>query len=120
VLAQRLVRKICPVCKEEMKDGERILKSMGIQPPNGMPPKLYKGKGCPDCKHTGYRGRCGIHELMVIDERFHDAIMKRSGAPEYLRLAREKGMRTMFEDGVMKAAMGITTLEELLKATQLG
>ena len=120
ILAQRLVRKICASCKTEVRDAERVFKSMMVQPIPGMPMALYKGKGCVDCKNTGYRGRSGIHELMVIDERFHDPIMKRAGAPEYLRLAKERGMRTMFEDGVVKAQMGITTLEELLKATQAG
>jgi type IV pilus assembly protein PilB len=120
ILAQRLVRKICPTCKEEIRDAERVFKSMAVQPIAGMPMQLFKGKGCADCKQTGYRGRSGIHELMTIDERFHGPIMKRAGAPEYLRLAKERGMRTMFEDGVVKAMMGITTLEELLKATQSG
>ena len=106
--------------REEVKDPERVFKSMSITPAPGMPMRLFRGRGCPECKHTGYRGRSGIHELMVIDERFHDPIMKRAGSPEYARLAKEKGMRTMFEDGVIKSMMGITTLEELLKATQLG
>ena len=56
---------------------------------------------------------------MTLDERFHDPILKRSGAPEYLRLARENGMRTMFEDGLIKAVRGLTTIEELLRITQL-
>jgi type II secretory ATPase GspE/PulE/Tfp pilus assembly ATPase PilB-like protein len=60
----------------------------------------------------------GVYELMVLDERFHDPILRRAGAPEYLRLAREKGMRTMFEDGVLKALKGTTTIEELLRVTQ--
>jgi type IV pilus assembly protein PilB len=120
ILAQRLVRRICPTCKEEVKNPERVFEMMGLQPAPGLPVKLYKGAGCVECKNSGYRGRSGIHELMVIDERFHDPIMKRAGAPEYLRLAREKGMRTMFEDGIVKAMMGATTLEELFKATHLG
>jgi type II secretory ATPase GspE/PulE/Tfp pilus assembly ATPase PilB-like protein len=56
---------------------------------------------------------------MMLDDRFHDPIIRRAGAPEYLRLAREQGMRTMFEDGLLKAAQGLTTLEELLRVTRL-
>ena len=79
--------------------------------------QLWRGAGCPACKHTGYKGRMGIYELMILDERFHDPILHRAGAPEYLRLAQEKGMRTMFEDGVLKAMQGVTTMEELLRVT---
>ena len=104
----------------DVENAERLFQTMGVQPAAGLPVQLFRGRGCTDCKNSGYRGRSGIHELMVIDERFHDPIMHRAGAPEYLRLAKERGMRTMFEDGVVKAMMGITTLEELFKATQLG
>jgi general secretion pathway protein E len=57
---------------------------------------------------------------MILDERFHDPILRRAGAPEYQRLARERGMRTMFEDGLLKATQGLTTIEELLRVTQIG
>ena len=88
-------------------------------PPPAGPLHLWQGKGCPFCKQTGYKGRRGIFELMMLDERFHDPIIHRAGAPEYLRLARERGMRTMFEDGLIKAAKGVTTVEELLRETRL-
>jgi type II secretory ATPase GspE/PulE/Tfp pilus assembly ATPase PilB-like protein len=119
VLAQRLVRKICQSCKEELKDSESVFERLKIAPPNGLPVRLWKGAGCPECKESGYKGRVGIFELMMVDERFHDPILRRAGAPEYLRLAREKGMRTMFEDGLIKAVHGQTTIEELLRMTQL-
>jgi type IV pilus assembly protein PilB len=120
ILGQRLVRKICPRCKEEVPNPEKAFAALNIPPPAGLPLKLWRGKGCSDCKNTGYRGRVAIYELMRIDERFHDPIVARAGAPEYLRLGREKGMRTMFEDGLIKAVHGVTTIEELLKATRLG
>ena len=72
----------------------------------GVPLRLWRGAGCAECNRTGYKGRHGIFELMVLDERFHDPILRRAGAPEYLRLARERGMRTMFEDGLLKAMSG--------------
>jgi type II secretory ATPase GspE/PulE/Tfp pilus assembly ATPase PilB-like protein len=96
-----------------------MFETFGVEPVAGLPLKLYRAVGCEECKRTGYKGRSGIHELMALDERFHDPIMSRAGAPEYQRLAKEKGMKTMFEDGVVKAMQGITTLEELMKATQV-
>jgi general secretion pathway protein E len=61
----------------------------------------------------------GIYEFMVLDERFHDPIIRRAGAPEYFKIAREAGMKTMFEDGVSKALRGLTTMEELLRVVQV-
>jgi type IV pilus assembly protein PilB len=119
VLAQRLVRTICPACKEEVKDPAGILDQLHVEPPVGLPLQLWRGAGCAECNRTGYKGRAGIFELMTIDERYHDPILHRAGAPEYLRLAREKGMKTMFEDGLVKAVQGITTVEELLRVTRL-
>src|SRR5947207_1736 len=153
VLGQRLVRTICPHCKEEVKDPERIFEELKIEPPDlsnlsGKSPiriphsalltshsegsvtprpalrtphsessalKLWRGAGCSSCNRTGYKGRVGIYELLTLDERYHDPILRRAGAPEFLRLAQEKGMRTMFEDGVIKALQGMTTIEELLR-----
>jgi type IV pilus assembly protein PilB len=119
VLAQRLVRSICPACKEEIKDPASILEKLKVTPPAGEPVRLWRGAGCAECNRTGYKGRQGIFELMVVDERFHDPILGRLGAPEYERLARERGMRTMFEDGLLKAMRGVTTIEELLRVTRL-
>ena len=137
VLGQRLVRTICPHCKEEVKDPERIFEQLGITPaslnfpgsplatphsplaPRPSPLKLWRGAGCSVCNRSGYKGRLGIYELMILDERYHDPILRRAGAPEFLRLAQEKGMRTMFEDGLMKAMQGLTTVEELLRVTRM-
>ena len=119
VLAQRLVRTICPNCKEEVKEPHQMLERMKIEPPPGAALRLWRGAGCAECNRTGYRGRAGVFELMTLSERFHDPILHRAGAPEYLRLAREQGMRTMFEDGMLKAAQGVTTVEELLRVTRL-
>jgi type IV pilus assembly protein PilB len=118
VLAQRLVRTICEHCKEEVKNPELIFERLNVPPPPGSSPvRLWRGAGCAECNRSGYRGRIGIFELMVLDERFHDPILRRAGAPEYLRLAQEKGMRTMFEDGLRQAVQGVTTIEELLRVT---
>ncbi len=120
VLAQRLVRTICEHCKEEIPQPETIFERLKLSPPRpGLPLRLWRGKGCAECNRSGFKGRMGIYELMGVDESFHDPILRRAGAPEYLRLARERGMRTMFEDGVLKALQGVTTMEELLRITQV-
>jgi type II secretory ATPase GspE/PulE/Tfp pilus assembly ATPase PilB-like protein len=120
VLGQRLIRTICPKCKEEVSNPEKVFNELKITPPatNG-PLKLFRGRGCPHCNQSGYKGRIGIYELMIVDERFHDPIIRRAGAPEFLRLAEERGMKSMFEDGVIKATQGVTTVEELLRVTRL-
>ncbi|MEI6077784.1 MAG: GspE/PulE family protein, partial [Verrucomicrobiota bacterium] len=120
VLAQRLVRGVCEHCKVEVPQAAAVFEKMKLPPPAGTGPlQLWQGQGCPLCKQTGYKGRRGIFELMVLDERYHDPIIHRAGAPEYLRLARERGMRTLLEDGLIKATQGVTTVEELLRETRL-
>lgn len=120
VLAQRLVRGLCDQCRQEVADPAEVYRKLKIPPHTGTEPfKLYQPGSCPACKQSGYKGRRGIFELMVLDERFHDPIIHRAGAPEYLRLAREKGMHTMFEDGLSKCLRGVTTVEELLRETRL-
>jgi type II secretory ATPase GspE/PulE/Tfp pilus assembly ATPase PilB-like protein len=120
VLAQRLVRGLCENCRLEEPDAVAIFEKLKLPLPGDLAHlKLWRGNGCPLCKQTGYKGRRGIFELMVLDERFHDPIVHRAGAPEYQRLAREKGMRTMFEDGLLKAARGVTTVEEIMRETRL-
>ncbi len=119
VLAQRLVRMICNHCRQEIPGPKSLHPASGIEPLPSLPEHLWEGRGCPDCKNSGYRGRIGIYELMTVGGRFHDAIVGRAGAPEYQRLATEQGMETMFADGLRKASHGITTLEELLRVTRL-
>jgi len=118
VLAQRLVRTICPDCKRPVEDPAAVFAELNLEPPADQPLCLWKGAGCQECKHSGYRGRQAIFELMTLDHRFHDPIVRRAGAPEYFRLAREKGMRSMFEDGLRQVLAGNTTIEEVLEATR--
>ena len=119
VLAQRLVRTLCASCKEEVADPQRVFEEAKLEPPPGLPLRLWRSAGCPNCKGTGYKGRQGIFEVMMVDERFHTPIIQRASAQEFYRLAREGGMRTMFEDGLRKAVKGLTTIEELLRVTRL-
>jgi type IV pilus assembly protein PilB len=118
VLAQRLVRTICPECRQPVTDIEETLRTMPLEP-QYRPEKLWRGAGCPHCRHTGCKGRQGIYELLLVDERFHKPIIQRAPASEFLRLGREAGMRTMFEDGLLKVAQGLVSLEELWQVTRL-
>ena len=100
-----------------MSDPERVFEELSLKPPGDQELRLWRPTGCATCNRTGYRGRQGIFELMMLDQRFHDPIVHRAGAPEYARLAKEAGMRTMFQDGIRQALQGITTVQEVLRVT---
>merc|ERR1711916_168904 len=97
---QRLVRRICNHCKRPVDNPQRILDQFRIEMPEELPLTLWQGTGCDHCSNTGYKGRIGIYELLNVDERFHEPILQRASSQEYSRLAREGGMKTMFEDGL--------------------
>lgn len=118
VIGQRLVRRICMNCKVSTKVslehvGTEIKKKFGDK----ETANVYKGKGCTVCHLTGYKDRVGIFEVMLVDEEIHAAITKKQSADEIKQLAITKGMKTMLEDGVEKIQQGITTLEEIMRAT---
>ena len=115
VIGQRLIRAICPECKEEREDAETILKGLKIPVPEGMVPRLWRGAGCGACGGTGYRGRLGIFEMFMMDERFHDPIARNLDVPKIHQLAKESGMQSMLEDGIHKALTGVTTIEEIIR-----
>jgi len=119
VLAQRLVRRLCDKCKEPAADPEKLYQRLGISVPKEQSLKLWRACGCAACKDSGYKGRVGVFELMMLDARFHEPLMRRCGAPEFARLAHEGGMRTMFDDGLRRAAAGETTLDEVLRAVRM-
>lgn len=116
ILAQRLVRVICPSCKEQEESvtGKGEEAKVGLSP--GMP--LYRGKGCERCTYTGYYGRSGLFELLVVDDSLHRLILKRSDVGDIREAARKNGMKTLLEDGMDKVRAGITTLGEVLRVTQ--
>ncbi len=115
VVGQRLIRAICPECKGEREDAETILKGLKIPVPEGMVPRLWRGAGCGACGGTGYRGRLGIFEMFLLDERFHDPIARSLDVPKIHQLAKESGMQSMEEDGIHKALTGVTTVEEIIR-----
>ena len=114
VLAQRLVRRICPECKEKYEPKENELKELSI---NGGG-EFYLGAGCSKCFDTGYKGRTGIYELMVIDEEVREMIHQRQTAGHIKQKAIEKGLQSLRMDGARKVMAGVTTIAEVLRVTQ--
>ena len=118
VLAQRLVRKLCQQCCRPVHPSEEVLDGHGLRRFLSSPQDaVYEAVGCDACKHTGYSGRTGIHELFVLDGAMHEAIIKGADATTLHALARRHGMYTLFEDGLRKVAGGITSVEEVLRVT---
>jgi general secretion pathway protein E len=111
VLAQRLVRTICPHCREEYRPTEEIA---GIT----LPEKLYRGRGCERCFQLGSLGRTGIYEMLPVDSQLCSMVIRRASTAEIKEYAISRGMRTLRDDGLAKAAAGITTIEEVLRVTQ--
>ncbi len=117
-IGQRLVRKICSDCKTEKKMTDAEYKSFSGALTTkiiGTSKKFYKGTGCESCNQTGYNGRVGIHEVMILEGKIRDAILSKSSASEIKRIAVENGMTTMIEDGFHKASEGLTTIDEVLR-----
>jgi type IV pilus assembly protein PilB len=130
-LAQRLIRKICPSCivstEVQVKEGKIITKT-GVLPveqklldkyfPRGKTLRVYEGKGCPVCKHTGYVGRTGIFEVLEVTPAIRELIMAKANSEIIMNKAVAEGMTTMFEDGIRKVSKGITTIEEVMRAVK--
>ncbi len=115
VVAQRLVRKVCPSCAAETDPTEeerKLLEEHGI-----APGKLRKGRGCADCGRSGYRGRLAIQEVLAVDDTLRTMILQRRSDSEYLQYARSIGLRPMIDDGMLKAAAGLTTISEVYRVT---
>lgn len=116
VLAQRLARKVCSNCKAPYTPPPEAVARLGIKPdPDAPPITFYRGRGCDNCRHTGYKGRTGIHELMVVNDEINDLVVRRAPVSEVREAARAGGMKLLREDGMMKVVEGITTVEEVLR-----
>ncbi|HEY3415959.1 MAG TPA: ATPase, T2SS/T4P/T4SS family, partial [Armatimonadota bacterium] len=119
VVAQRLVRVICPDCKEVRKDADEVVaKLAGSGFDISRVHKLYHGRGCDKCKHSGYRGRTGIYELLIMDKHTRPLILQHAPAGEIKEAACARGMRTLREDGWEKVLEGITSVEEVVRVTR--
>ena len=113
VLAQRLVRRVCASCGERATPPEHLLKSFGIESPNGA--TYMKGRGCRECGQTGYRGRVGIYELLVLTDDLRPMILQRADYRRIGAVARRSGYRYLRDDGVEKSKLGWTTLDEIVQ-----
>jgi len=116
VLAQRLVRVICPNCKTESAPEPSLLRRFGGVDMNLN--RVWKGSGCDNCRGTGYRGRQGVYELFVLDSELRIEVQKRRGSEEIRQLAVAKGMRTLQDDGLRLVRQGVTTLDEVLRVAR--
>lgn len=117
ILAQRLVRVICPHCKHQVEYDEELLVESGLKPEEWRDQIFYEGRGCFECGGTGFRGRTAIHELLDLSEHIRQMILERRPAPEIKRVAREEGMTFLRESAVDKVREGISTLREINKVT---
>ena len=118
IMAQRLVRKVCPKCRARYEPDENVLKGIGLRPEIAKKANFMKGKGCSNCNKSGYRGRMGIYELMTMTTEIREMTFKGESTEAIRRLARRQGMRTLFEDGMIKALKGLTTIDEVLRITK--
>jgi len=125
-IAQRLVRVICSGCKQEVpydatdtiptEVRRQIARDMQIEDPKDV--KLYRGAGCPACNETGYFGRTGIYEVLLMDDLIRELVVKKAPSAQIKKIAVAHGMRTLRQDGWMKVMQGVTTIDEVLKVTQ--
>ncbi len=119
VMAQRLVRRICKNCAVPHEPGEEELQIMGLDQEFVKNSKLMKGRGCAECGGGGYKGRMGIYEIFMVTNEIQNLIYERVPSSVIRDAARKSGMRTLREDGIRKAAAGMTTLEEILASTMV-
>ncbi|GBC97850.1 Type II secretion system protein E [bacterium HR17] len=118
VLAQRLVRRICQRCKEPYRPSDAVWEYLVAQGfVQSDEPVLWRGRGCPECRFSGYSGRTGIFEVLVMDDDLRDLVLRKASSHEIRQAAMEKGMRTLYQDGMLKTALGITTVEEVERVT---
>ncbi len=117
IVAQRLVRTICPHCKEEFVPTEDMLMELNLTSDMTAGRVFYHGKGCEFCRNTGYSGRIGIYEIMMMDDEMRDLIMNRKSSNVLREASRKRGMRTLRESGLLAIYDGVTTIEEVVAQT---
>ena len=118
ILAQRLVRVICPQCKTEAYPMPEMLKEIGFPQDGAGRDRFYEGRGCADCSNTGFSGRIGIYELMLVNDEIRRLTVGKSDAGRIRKAAIESGMRSLRDDGWLKVKQGVTSLAEVIRVTQ--
>src|SRR5436305_4708070 len=116
ILAQRLVRKICQHCKEEYSPSQEMREFLALQ--GFMQQQTFRGKGCDKCRKTGYSGRLGIYELLIMDDNLRDMVTTNPDVTHLRKLCRERGLVTLRDDGFQKVIKGLTTVDEILRVTE--
>jgi type IV pilus assembly protein PilB len=119
VLAQRLVRKICNNCRTEFTPSPEVAMELGMTPEEASLKKFFYGKGCEKCNNTGYKGRMGIYELLVMNEDLREMIVSEASLDTFREACRKYGMRTLRESGLMAIHAGHTSIEEVVRETML-
>jgi type IV pilus assembly protein PilB len=119
VIAQRLVRRICTQCKSQYEPTEEQLMELELRSDDVVGKKFYYGKGCDNCNNTGYRGRMGLYEIMMLDDEMRDAIIKHASTQVLRNMCKTRGMRTLRQSGLMAIYDGVTTIEEVVRETIL-
>ncbi|MBN1630257.1 MAG: type II secretion system ATPase GspE [Thermoleophilia bacterium] len=119
IMAQRLLRRICPHCKEEYEVPDLEMRRTGVKPEDIPTGRMLRGRGCSECLNSGYSGRLGIFEVLVVNEQVREEVVAHVSATVIKKHAIERGMRTLRTDGIRKALKGLTTLEEVMRVTQM-
>jgi type IV pilus assembly protein PilB len=120
ILAQRLVRTICPKCRMKYTPTPQQIEASGMSAEMAAGATFMRGKGCNSCQKTGFRGRMGIYEMLMIDSQVRELIFKQASSQEIRDYAVGKGMSTLYMDGLAKVAGGFTTFEEVLRVAKRG
>jgi len=114
VLAQRLARKLCGECKQEWRPKREVLIDAGFNADN-LPETVFRAVGCKKCGQTGYRGRVGVHEVLMMSEEISKLCVEEATAEDIKKVAIEQGMLTLRQDGLEKVRMGLTSIEEVVR-----
>jgi type IV pilus assembly protein PilB len=117
VLAQRLVRTICPHCKAQVRYSDEELESFGLAPKEWRDVPFYDGPGCIECSGTGYHGRTAIHELLDLSDRIRELILEKRPSSEIRKAAHEEGMKFLRDSALARVKSGVTTMKEINKVT---
>jgi type IV pilus assembly protein PilB len=117
ILAQRLVRTICTVCKRSANVPQELLEESGLKPAEWKDVTFYEGAGCQECNETGYRGRTAIGELLALSDNIRELILAKRPSSEIRRAAHGEGMRSLRDSALEKVQLGVTTLREINKVT---
>jgi type IV pilus assembly protein PilB len=118
IMAQRLIRVVCQKCKQPYAPPEATLDAAGITPAMAAGAHFAKGAGCGNCQGSGYRGRLGIYELMLMSPKLRELTFNQASTDEVRKAALAEGMKTLYQDGIDKVLRGVTTLEEVMRVAK--